>query len=92
MNPNWQVTDTVRVNGRHVSVGTELAIRGERGAFRFVKHVTNTATGKAWVDVYGGPKGHETIRSFYVGRIRTVRNRRTMRPATGRAARTAVAA
>lgn len=89
MNPNWTVTDVTRINGRHVTPGTELAIRGERGRFRFVKHVTHEVTGKAWVDVYGGPKGHETLRSFYVTRIRAVRNTRTMRPVAGRAAKVA---
>lgn len=80
MNPNWTVTAHARVNGRVLVPGRELTIRGERGRFRFVKHVRNDATGREWIDVYGGVKGHETLRSFRPERIRAVANRATMRP------------
>lgn len=85
----WKVTGHARINGRNVVPGTELAIRGERGRFRFVKHVRNTRTGLEWIDVYGGPSGHETIRSFRPERVRTVRTKRTMRTAVAPAGRVA---
>jgi hypothetical protein len=86
---DWTISSHTRVNGRVVTPGTEVTIRGERGRFRFVKHVRNGA-GNEWVDVYGGPKGHETLRSFRPARIRTVHRRATMR--TARYATVAVAA
>lgn len=59
------------INGRTVSKGTELSIRGARGRFRFVKQVTKD-DGTSWLDVWGGPKGHETLRSFRAEQVRTV--------------------
>lgn len=67
---NWIVSNEIQVNGRIVSVGTEVSIRGESGRFRFMKHVkTDTAE---WIDVIGGKKGHSTYRSFTVDRVKTV--------------------
>jgi hypothetical protein len=66
----WVVTTEIQINGRNVSPGTELKISGERGRFRFIKHVK---TGEAeWVDVWGGTKGGETWRSFRPDRVKTV--------------------
>lgn len=79
MNHDWTIASHTRVNGRVLTPGRELTIRGERGRFRFVKHVRNERTGTEWIDVYGGAKGHETVRSFRPGRVRTVANARTMR-------------
>lgn len=63
------------VNNRHVSKGTELSIQGERGRYRFVKHVTN---GQAvWIDVWGGPKGREQMRSFRPERVKRVHYKNT---------------
>ena len=49
----------------------------ERGAtWRFVAHVTNRATGAAWVEVVGGRQGDQRRRSFRVDQVyphRTVR-------------------
>lgn len=69
-NDNWVYTTEIQVNGRHVSPGTELKITGERGRFRFIQ-VVNTGTTE-WVDVWGGPKGAEVCRSFYLSRIKRV--------------------
>jgi len=69
-NDNWIISEEIQVNGRYVSAGTELKIAKERGRFRFVKHVINGAA--EWVDVWGGPKGMESLRSFRIERIKTV--------------------
>jgi hypothetical protein len=64
------VTNEIQVNGRTVSVGTELSIKGESGRFRFMKHV-KTQTSE-WIDVVGGKKGYSTCRSFRVSQVKTV--------------------
>jgi hypothetical protein len=75
----WTVSTTLHLPGRSlIEAGTEVSIRGERGRFRFLRHVTTT-TGPEWVDVYGGAKGHETLRSFRPERIRTVHRDRRLR-------------
>ena len=69
-NADWTVVTELQINGRYVSPGTELKITGERGRFRFMKHVdTGTAD---WIDVWGGPKGAECIRSFKLDRVKRV--------------------
>ena len=77
----WLVTDAITVNRREIVPGTELTIvssAGRWGRFRFIRHIT-TETGVEWIDVYGGPKGHETIRSFRPNQIKTVHRDRKMR-------------
>ena len=73
-NRDWLVLTEIQINGRHVIKGTELKISGERGRFRFMKQVT-TEKGVTWIDVYGGPKGAECMRSFYPDRIKTVHSK-----------------
>lgn len=63
-------TTEMTVNNRHVAKGTEISIQGERGRFRFVKHVQNNQA--EWIDVWGGPKGREQMRSFRPNRIKRV--------------------
>lgn len=70
-NDGWVYLTEIQINGRNVSRGTELKISGERGRFRFVHQVTTT-DGKVWIDVYGGPKHMETMRSFYLDRVKRV--------------------
>lgn len=67
----WAVQTEIQINGRHVVRGTELKISNERGRFRFIKYV-KTEKGAEWVDVYGGKKGAECMRSFRMDRIKTV--------------------
>lgn len=58
----WEVQTELQINGRNVSRGTELKIRGQRGRFRFIKYVKTETTD--WVDVWGGPRHSENWRSF----------------------------
>lgn len=75
---NWEVSTSIQINNRHVEPGTELKIAGERGRFRFIKHV-KTETGLEWIDVWGGPNKAEQWRSFRPEKVKTVhyKNRTT---------------
>jgi hypothetical protein len=77
---HWTVAEVARVRGQVLTPGRELKVKGERGTFRFVRHVTNTRTGAEWLDVYGGPAGHECLRAFYAAKVTMVKRARTMRP------------
>lgn len=70
--PGWVVSETFVWNGRHISRGTELSITGEKGRFRFIKHVNNGSN--EWIDVVGGAtrKRGDKSRSFRPERIKTV--------------------
>lgn len=78
LDADWVITTHMQINGRNVSPGTELKIKGVRGRFRFIKHVV-TPAGAEWIDVWGGPKGGETWRSFRPDMVKTVhyKNRTT---------------
>jgi len=67
---HWVVSEEFQINGRNISVGTELSITGESGRFLFIKHVKTPNA--EWIDVRGGRKGFETWRSFYIDRVKTV--------------------
>lgn len=47
---HWTVAEAARLKGREVRPGTVLRIRGERGTFRFLRHVT-LPDGRQWIDV-----------------------------------------
>lgn len=70
-NAGWEYITEMQINGRNVTKGTELKISGERGRFVFVNY-TKTDKGKEWITVWGGPKGLESTRSFYLDRVKTV--------------------
>lgn len=70
VHPTWVVSETIQINGRTVTIGTELSIRGESGRFRFVKHVKTPDS--EWIDAIGGKKGYEMWRSFPLENIKTV--------------------
>ena len=72
---DWIISTEITINNRQVVKDTELKISGERGRFRFMKHVNNN--GIEWVDVWGGKKGSECIRSFRPDRIKTVHYKNT---------------
>lgn len=67
---DWIINEEIQINGRNVEPGTELKIKGERGRYRFVKQVINGS--KEWIDVWGGKKGAEQMRSFRTDRVKTV--------------------
>lgn len=69
--PDWHEHDHAEANGRHITPGTEVSIRGERGRFRFLKRVTRDS-GAEWLDFWGGPKGAEAWRSFSADRVKRV--------------------
>lgn len=49
----WVEEHECRINGRTVTVGTELKLKGRPGRYRFLKKVT-TPAGVTWIDVVGG--------------------------------------
>lgn len=65
---HWEVSEESVCNGRHLTPGTEVSIRGERGRFRFLRHVRNTTSGSEWVDLLQDKR----FRSFRPERIKTV--------------------
>ena len=67
---DWEVSYEIQINGRNVEPGTELKIAGERGRFRFIKHVKTATT--EWIDVWGGPKNTPSWRSFKQDKVRRV--------------------
>jgi hypothetical protein len=72
---DWEVTYEMQINGRHVEPGTELKISGQRGRFRFIKHIVSPTA--EWVDVWGGPKHQEQWRSFKTDQVKTVHYKNT---------------
>lgn len=75
--PDWVESLEATVNGRILTPGTEVSIRGERGRFRFMKRVTRPERGIEWLEFWGGPKHSEQWRSFYPDRVRRVHRIRT---------------
>ena len=75
---DWAVATHLHHHGRHVTPGMELSFKGERGRYRFVNYVVNTATDKEWVNVVGGPRN--VSRSFYLDKIKTVHRLTKLRP------------
>lgn len=71
---NWVVSLECRINNKIVAEGTELSIRGERGRFKFLKHVVNSD--HEWIDVLG-TSGQ--FRSFAVDRVKTVHRIKKLR-------------
>lgn len=78
-NAHWVVSEEYVIHGRHLVKGTEVSIKGERGRFRFIKHVYNPKTDTEWIDVVGGIAGHESGRSFRPERVRTVHVKKKIR-------------
>lgn len=74
----WTRSTEYRVNGRVLTPGTEVSIRGERGRFRFQCHV-RTEAGTEWLDFIGGSKGVVMFRAFHEDRVRTVHYKKKLR-------------
>lgn len=64
---NWIVSDQCKINNKIVTEGTELSVRGERGRFKFIKHVINSE--HEWIDVLS-VSGQ--FRSFPIDKVKTV--------------------
>jgi hypothetical protein len=64
--------DNLRTGRNYLRAGDPCRISGERGVFRFVAVVTNTATGSVWAEVVG-PAANPRTRSFRCDRVRRVR-------------------
>jgi len=56
--------------------GDSVRVKGERGQFTFIRHVSVQETGEEWVDVYGGANGHLMFRSFVPSRVKPQVKRR----------------
>jgi hypothetical protein len=75
-NAHWGVSTEIVIHNRHVSQGTELSISGERGRFKFLKHVVNGDI--EWIDVVDK---FRAIRSFRVEDVKRVHYKNKIRPA-----------
>jgi hypothetical protein len=64
----WSVSYEIKVNGRHVTPGTELSIDGGDGRYLFTKYV-ETAAGRRWIDA---KDSEGRFVSFKVDRVGTV--------------------
>lgn len=78
---DWTIKTELQINGRHVSKGTELKIKGERGRFRFIKYVYNPELDVEWIDVWGGPKRMPAMRSFRLEQVQRVHYKNTTQEA-----------
>ena len=76
---HWEVSEHIIHNGRHVEKGTEVTITGERGRFKFMRHVYNPAIDVEWIDCVGGKKGTWEWRSFRKERIKRVHYKKKIR-------------
>lgn len=72
---HWVVSSEIMINNRHVVPGTELSIYGERGRFKFFKHVINGD--KEWIDVIDK---YKAFRSFRVEQVKRVHYKNKIRP------------
>ena len=71
IHPEWEISETIKVNGRIVEKGTELSIQGQSGRFLFLKHVKTPNC--EWVDVIGGKNDrYKQFRAFRPEQIKRV--------------------
>jgi hypothetical protein len=86
--PWWTIATEIQVKGKPVTAGAMLSIKGERGRFKFMRHVTNTRcptedfpNGVEWIDTVGGDyrirqggviDGTMEMRAFRASRITKV--------------------
>jgi hypothetical protein len=75
--PDWIEHAEATVNGRILTRGTEVSIRGERGRFRFLRAIERPEHGLYWLEFWGGPRHSEQWRSFYPERVRRVHRIKT---------------
>ena len=72
----WHIETATQINGRWLRPGTEFRIQGERGRFRFERHVTTPTS--QWIDArtFDG-----RFRSFNPERVKTVHVKQRLRSA-----------
>lgn len=80
LSADWVRTENYVANGRKIERGTEITIEGERGRFKFIRHVYNPRADVEWIDVVGGTKGLKELRSFRPERIKRVHYKNKLRP------------
>lgn len=66
-NDKWKYKNQFTLNGEKIVEGTLLKVDGIPGKFKFLNHV-KTPTAE-WIDVWGGTKGSEAMRSFRAERL-----------------------
>ncbi|MFM8798704.1 MAG: hypothetical protein ACKODT_07085 [Fluviibacter sp.] len=69
----------IQINGRWLNIGSEVSVYGERGRFKYTGY-THSGAGKLILCFLGGKPGHELTRSFYAEKVKTVHNKRPVRP------------
>lgn len=61
----WVHEYEFEVGGKTLAVGSTFKVYGERGkTYRFIKAVTNPATGSTWIDCFGGSTSRQKSRSI----------------------------
>lgn len=74
----------VVVLGKPLTPGTEVSVRGKRGArYKFLRASTVPSTGATVLDFIGGTRGHESWHSFYPEQISKVHAPAEQRPKRG---------
>ena len=73
---HWVISEEISIHGRNVSRGTELSIKGQRGRFKFIKHVVNGDI--EWIDVIDK---FRAFRSFRTEEVKRVHYKNKIRPA-----------
>lgn len=64
---HWVVSEEMSVNKRNLVPGTEISFKGQRGRFRFIKHVINGE--HEWIDVIGNNGQFHSFRPSEVKRV-----------------------
>lgn len=80
---HWQIFNTFTMAcGTVLEKGDDCKVNGERGTYRFNKHVIAQEDGKLveWVTLYGGNTGQEQWRSVYPNQIKAVKKKLPRRP------------
>lgn len=67
-NPSWIVSYEYQHGKDLITPGSQIKFKGQRGIFKFNKHVINKETGKEWIDCVG----ITGYRSFYVDSLKGI--------------------
>lgn len=65
-NPNWKISYTYIYQKDEINLGDLVKFKGERGSFKFVRHVENSEKNVEWIDCVGDGG----YRSFYVHQLK----------------------